>query len=69
MISPETKANLIAQGFYVEDMGKEHGPDFAGEYRWMNSATGDFQDFDTSDSEDDAWGDCARFYRNIGGGQ
>lgn len=61
MISPETKANLIAQGFHVEDMGQEHGSDFAGQFRWMNSATGDFQDFNASDSEDAAWIECALF--------
>jgi hypothetical protein len=61
MISQETKANLIAQGFYVEDMGQEYGAEFAGEFRWMNSISGDFQDFNTSDSEDAAWVECANF--------
>ena len=59
MISQETKAVLIAQGFYVEDMGQEHGSEWAGEFRWMNSVTDDFQDHDTSDSEEAAWVECA----------
>lgn len=59
MISQETKAKLIARGFYVESMGFEYGPEFEGQYRWMNSITNDFQDSDTSDSEDAAWACCA----------
>jgi len=59
MISPETKAHLIAQGFYVEDMGEEYGSEWAGEFRWMNSVTSDFQDHSTSESEEAAWVECA----------
>jgi hypothetical protein len=59
MITPERKAQLTAEGFYVEDMGQEHGAEFAGQYRWMNSISGDFQDFEPSYSEDAAWRECA----------
>jgi len=65
MISTERKAQLTDFGFYVEDMGKEYGPDFAGQYRWMHHHTIDFQDGEPSCSEDDAWKDADRFERNI----
>jgi len=60
MTFQETKAKLISQGFYVEDMGQEYGAEFAGEYRWMNSVTNDFQDHDTSESEEAAWIECVK---------
>lgn len=61
MITAERKAELTAKGFYVEDMGAEYGEDFAGEFRWMNDATGEFQDDDTSDSADEAWAKADKY--------
>jgi hypothetical protein len=49
---------LKSRGFYVEDMGKESGPEFKGQYRWMNSKTDEFQDSEESYSKDDAWSQC-----------
>jgi hypothetical protein len=65
MITAERKAQLIDRGFYVEDMGKEYGEDFAGQFRWMHHDTQDFQDGDTSDSEDAAWAEASRFDANV----
>lgn len=65
MITAERKAQLIGRGFYVEDMGQEHGEDFAGQFRWMHHDTQDFQDGDTSDSEDAAWLEASRFDANV----
>lgn len=57
--SPFTsREELKALGYYVEDMGKEYGSEWEGQYRWMNKITGDFQDSDTSDSEEEAWKDA-----------
>lgn len=52
---------LKEQGFFVEDVGSEYGPQFDGRYRWMNSKTGDFQDGDMSYSEVDAWKSCIAY--------
>lgn len=65
MITAERKAQLMSRGFYVEDMGKEYGDYFAGEFRWMHHDTQDFQDGDTSDSEDAAWAEASRFESNV----
>ena len=61
MITTQRIQELRALGFYVENMAIEYGPGFIGEFRWMNDQTGDFQDSGTSDSEQDAWADCAEF--------
>jgi hypothetical protein len=61
MIITQRIQELRALGFYVENMAIEYGPGFIGEFRWMNDQTGDFQDSGTSDSEQDAWADCAEF--------
>ena len=55
MITEERMQELANLGYFIEDMGKEHGAEFAGQYRWMNTGSGEFQDDDTSDSEGDAW--------------
>lgn len=56
MITAARKAELVALGYYVEDMGETYGEDFEGQFRYMNNIDPDiFQDFDTSDSADDAW--------------
>ena len=55
MITQERKKELANDGYYVEDMGEVYGEDWKGEYRWMNTGSDDFQDHDTSDSEDAAW--------------
>ena len=54
MPTPERVAELAALGYYVEDMGEEHGDDWIGHYRWMND-DGEFQDAGTSSSPEDAW--------------
>ena len=53
----ENVINLKAQGFFVEDIGREYGPQFEGQYRWMGP-NGLFQDGDVSYSEVDAWTAC-----------
>lgn len=65
MITAERKAELQALGYYVEDMGKEHGTEWEGQFRFMNSKSDDFQDWDTSESEDLAWKVCARHVFNL----
>lgn len=56
MITFEQKAKATDLGYYVEDMGKEYGNEFAGQFRWMNKFDhDDFQDYDVSYSENDAW--------------
>jgi hypothetical protein len=65
MITAERKAQLIDRGFYVEDMGKEYGYDWAGLFRWMHHDTQDFQDGEPSDSEDAAWAEASRFDANV----
>lgn len=40
-------------GYEVENMGEVHGPEFEGQYRWVNGD--DFQDVEPSYSEIDAW--------------
>lgn len=62
MVTAERKAQLTAAGFYVEDMGQEHGPEFAGQFRWMCRNSDDFQDDETSDSEDAAWSSASMFF-------
>ena len=61
MVSQERKQQLALKGYFVEDMGAEYGPEFEGQFRWMNSLTGDFQDFDTSLSEESAWKRADRY--------
>ena len=51
---------LKAKGYFVEDMGQEHGPQFEGQYRWMNSETLAFQDGDVSYTEVEAWANCIK---------
>lgn len=50
--------NLKAKGFFVENMCNEYGPQFDGQYRWMNSKTLAFQDGDVSYTEVEAWVAC-----------
>jgi len=53
------RALLTEQGFYIEDMGEEWGPEHAGRFRWMNSITGEFQqDWDWSSTPTRAWEVC-----------
>jgi hypothetical protein len=49
---------LKAQGFFVQDVGSEYGPQFDGMYRWMSTKSGGFQDGEMSFSEVEAWADC-----------
>lgn len=58
---------LKRKGFYVENMEDEYGEEFAGEFRWMNESTAEFQDDDTSDSEEAAWNDCISYYEMMYG--
>lgn len=44
---------LVANGFIIEDMGKEYGNVFHGQYRWMHK-DGHFQDDDVSFCHTDA---------------
>lgn len=57
-ISAARIAELESLGYYIEDMGAEWGEEFAGQYRWMNDETDEFQDCDTSCSIEDAWIDA-----------
>lgn len=57
-ISAERKAELAKLGYYIEDMGVVYGSAWAGQFRWMNSITQDFQDFDTSPTSEEAWFDA-----------
>jgi hypothetical protein len=36
-------------------MGAEYGPEWKGQFRWMNNIAADFQDDDTSFSVEDTW--------------
>lgn len=58
MATAERIEELKSAGYVVEDMGAEYGAEFAGQYRWMNTVTGDFQDWGTSESEAEAWDDA-----------
>ncbi len=52
---------LKAQGFFVEDMGNVHGPQFEGMYRWMKTdSTLEFQDSESSYTEVEAWVECIK---------
>jgi hypothetical protein len=51
---------LKAQGYTVEDMGSEHGPQFDGCFRWLHKESMQFQDGDFSMSEMEAWAQCIR---------
>ena len=51
---------LKAKGFFVENMCDVYGPQFDGQYRWMNSVTLAFQDDDVSYTEVEAWVDCVK---------
>lgn len=65
MITEQRKAELVAKGYEVEDLGDEYGPDFEGQFRWVKWVDGEdvFQDHDLSYSEADAW-HCADWYDN-----
>jgi hypothetical protein len=63
VISEERRMELRKAGYRVEDMGAEYGPSFEGQWRFINIVTGDFQDHDTSTSEDDAWQEADDFAR------
>lgn len=65
MISAERKNQLANAGYYVEDMGAMYGTDWAGQYRWMNTGSHDFQDHDTSNSEDEAWALADKHHRRL----
>jgi len=61
MITAERIEELKALGYCIEDMGKEYGSGFTGQYRWIkreSRAFCDFQDWGTSDCEADAWADA-----------
>jgi hypothetical protein len=62
--TPEQIAALQAQGYYVEDMGAEWGAEWAGKFRWMKRDSDEFQDWDTSDSEAEAWA-CLVEYKGL----
>lgn len=53
--SAERIEELKAKGYIVEDMGLVYGPEFNGQFRWINETTNDFQDWGTVDCEADAW--------------
>jgi len=57
IVSKAAIAQLKEQGFYIEDMAKEWGPDYEGQYRWMNHETEEFQQ-DWSSSPIRAWAEC-----------
>ncbi len=50
-------------GYFVEDMSKEYGSEFDGQFRWLNKISGEFQDAYTSDSEAHAWSEADFFER------
>jgi len=51
-LTTEQIFTLIDAGYAIEDMGHEYGPDFMGQYRWLNGD--DFQDGEASYSAEDA---------------
>lgn len=60
-ITPERIAELKALGYEVEDLEQEWGDLGKGQYRWNHTKSGDFQDWETSDSEAEAWVECSNF--------
>jgi len=56
---------LVALGYYVQNMGDTHGPEFEGQYRWMHRHSDDFQDWGTSDTIGEAWADCDRHVNSL----
>ncbi|WKZ86302.1 hypothetical protein N5B55_04950 [Ralstonia pickettii] len=62
MITEQRKSELQQKGFSVEDMEKVWGPGWwSGQFRWVRKECDDFQDGDTSDSEDAAWVEADRY--------
>jgi hypothetical protein len=55
MITEARIEELKALGYTVEDMGAEHGEEFAGLYRWFHDRSGHFQDSEPSFSNPSAW--------------
>lgn len=67
MIAPSRKAELVAAGYKVEDMGAEWGTDFAGQYRWINNSPAHVDGFGVIQySEEDAWADADQFQVRYG---
>lgn len=63
--TPEQIAAFKAEGYYVEDMEAEFGAEYAGEFRWIKRGSYEFQDWDTSSSEAEAWAclvECKRMW-------
>lgn len=58
MITAERQGELEALGYMVEDMGVVYGPEFNGQFRWINTLTSEFQDGDVSYSSAEAWCDA-----------
>lgn len=56
-VTDATIAQLSRDGYSVEDMELEWGPDYRGQYRWIHTS-GEFQDWGTSDSAIAAWADA-----------
>ena len=54
-ITTERKEELAAKGYFIEDMGSQWGSEWVGQFRFMNSKTNDFQDYETSCSTEEAW--------------
>jgi hypothetical protein len=58
VITEQRKRELKDKGYYIEDMGLEYGPEWAGQFRWMRSNPSDFQDYGTSYSTEEAWNEA-----------
>lgn len=61
MISAERKAELIAAGYLIENMGAEWGADFEGQYRWLNGRHEGDGYGNIMYSEEEAWADASQF--------
>jgi hypothetical protein len=61
MITTAQQECLMANGYRVEDIELEYGPEFKGQWRWLHKS-GQFQDADTSSSSVDAWYDAWLHY-------
>jgi hypothetical protein len=55
MVSEARRQELARKGYFIEDMGVEYGLEYEGQFRWMNSRTNEFQDYEASYSINDAW--------------
>ena len=61
-VTYQRRIELLSLGFYIEDMAQVWGPEFVGQFRWMNEITDEFQDCDTPcGTIDQAWVEADNF--------